>query len=199
MKRSKRELKRHKANHTHELDPLCFGVILKFDKNSSNRISEIQSSLTEVEDEDQFQIYDIFYGVGPHITFALYDDVELPVIVDAIQNTFQNTTQIPINFASIALFPGSVLYLAPCVTIELLKLHNLFHKNAASLTRTCNSHYLPGAWIPHCSLGVPLPVNELSDAMMEIGFSWKPVQGHLISVELVSYPPAKSLHLQCLQ
>ena len=172
-----------------------FGVILKLDRESADRIREIQSTLTGGEEDDPFQIYDIIYGVDPHLTLALYDEVEPSVIVEAIDSAFKDTAPIPIDFASIALFPGSVLYLAPRVTTELLEFHAAFHRFTRSSAQACNAHYLPDAWVPHCSLGVPLPAEELSRAMMKVGYGWTPVEGHLVSAELVSFPPVTSLHL----
>jgi len=178
-----------------EIDHMRFGVILKLDRNSADRISDIQSTLTGGEEDDPFQIYDIIYGVDPHLTFALYDDIEPSIIIDAIESVFQDTAPIPIDFASIALFPGSVLYLAPRVTLELLKFHTAFHRFTGLSANACDVHYLPESWVPHCSLGVPLPVEELSRAMMKVGYGWTPVEGHLVSAEFVSFPPVTSLHL----
>ena len=173
-----------------------FGVILKLDADSADRIRQIQRALTGGEDDDPFDLYDIIYGVEPHLTVALYDEVERPLIVEAIDNTFRNVGPISIEFASIALFPGSVLYLAPRVTVELLELHKTYHRNAEVMASACNLHYLPEAWVPHCSLGVPAPAEELSQAMLNVGYGWTPVEGHLVSAELVSYPPVTSLHLR---
>ena len=172
-----------------------FGVILKLDTESADRIREIQSTLTGGEEDDPFQIYDIIYGVDPHITLALYEEIEPSVIVDAINSVFQDTAPIPIDFASIALFPGSVLYLAPRVTVELLEFHKSFHRCTGSAANACDVHYRPDGWVPHCSLGVPMPAEELSQAMLSVGFGWTPVEGHLVSAELVSFPPVTSLHL----
>jgi 2'-5' RNA ligase len=173
-----------------------FGVILKLDTGAAGRIRKIQSTLTGGEEDDPLQIYDIINGVDPHLTFALYDEAEPPGIVNAIDSTFKDTAPIPIDFASIALFPGSVLYLAPRVTVELLEFHKSFHHHTGPSAQACNVHYLPDAWVPHCSLGVPLPAEELTRAMMTVGFGWTPVEGHLVSAELVSFPPVTSLHLR---
>lgn len=171
-----------------------FGVILNLDADAAGRIREIQQALTGGEDDDPFDLYDMIYGVEPHLTLALYDEVERPLIDQAIDKTFRDIGLIPIDFASIALFPGSVLYLAPRVTVELLELHRAYHRNTEAMASACNLHYLPDAWVPHCSLGVPAPAEDLSQAMLSVGYGWTPVAGHLVSVELVSYPPVTSLH-----
>ena len=172
-----------------------FGVILNLDVDSADQVRQIQGALTGSKDDDPFDIYDIIYGVEPHISFALYDEVERSKIVCAIDKTFKNIKPIPFECPSIALFPGNVLYLAPRVTVDLLEIHKIYHQCTKTLSDSCNYHYLPDAWVPHCTLGVPLPAEESNRAMMRIGYNWTPVEGHLVSAELISFPPAKSLYI----
>ena len=172
-----------------------FGVIMHLDADSAGRIRQVQRALTGGKDDDPLDLYDVIYGVEPHITLALYDEIERSLIVEAIDRTFRDVGPMPIDFASIALFPGSVLYLAPRVTVELLEIHRVYHRHSKTMADACNLHYLPDAWVPHCSLGVPAPAEELSQAMLNVGYSWTPVEGHLVSAELVTYPPVTSLHL----
>ncbi len=172
-----------------------FGVILNLDPDSTNQIRQIQRALTGSEEDDPFDIYDIIYDIEPHISFALYDQIDQSKIMGAIDDSFEDITRIPINFPSIGLFPRNVLYLAPRVTVDLLAIHKKFHQFARTMTGNCDYHYLPDTWVPHCTLGIPLPAEKSIQAMMRVGYSWTPIEGYLVSAELVSFPPATSLYV----
>ena len=93
-------------------------------------------------------------GASPHLSLAVFDSVDTSRLIDVVRSFAESTQAFNIRLASIAIFPGAdnVVFLAPVVTTELLTLHQRFHNklNAAGLSG--DPHYLPGAWVPHCTI-----------------------------------------------
>lgn len=70
-------------------------------------------------------------------------------------------------FAAVGTFPGKegVVFLAPVVSSELLALHRTFHEQLLQLGQRSWEYYLPGRWIPHCTVGLGLAGSSLSEAI----------------------------------
>lgn len=96
--------------------------------------------------------------VAPHVTLALYENsdaanrAKITAVAQNIAAVFEAPT---VRFASFGMFPGkekTVLFLAPIVTSPLLEFHKKFHELSTREGLTGNGLYLPGEWVPHCTL-----------------------------------------------
>jgi hypothetical protein len=45
----------------------------------------------------------------------------------------------------------------PVVTMDLLTLHNNLHKRLQQNDLQCSPNYLPGSWVPHCTITMDEP------------------------------------------
>lgn len=56
----------------------------------------------------------------------------------------------------------NVLFLGAVVDTELLAVHSAAHDALAGRVRQPLAHYLPGAWVPHCTLAHDLTADQLA-------------------------------------
>lgn len=106
-------------------------------------------------------------GGHPHLSLTIFAQLD-PAPVEALLAEFAATTPpIPVTFSAVGVFPTSqgVVYLAPVVTAELLALHARFHARFATLATPSNAYYLPGHWMPHCTVGFELPADKIGQAV----------------------------------
>lgn len=91
---------------------------------------------------------------SPHVSLAVFDSVDIRKLIDVVALFAEDTPRFNIRFSSIGIFPGTenVVFLAPVITIELLALHQRFHDRLNAAGLASNAHYLPGAWVPHCTI-----------------------------------------------
>ena len=131
--------------------------------------------------------------VEPHVSLAVYDDraaVDPDKLVAALDRLAPRHAPTPVTFASVGVFPTEerVLFLAPVVSPRLLALHHAYHSLTAELRPRCREHYLPGNWVPHCTLAMLLPLPELLRALEQLAGQWTPLSGEVRHVALVEDP-----------
>jgi len=79
-------------------------------------------------------------------------------------------------------FPGSegALFLATVVTQDLLRLHARVHNALAGQPVTHWPYYLPGRWVPHCTLAQGLSRDEIAGAFRLL-HGYQPIAAQLAS------------------
>ena len=66
----------------------------------------------------------------------------------------KNKKKIVLNLKSLGTFLNTeTLYFAPNLSRELLDFHLEHHNSFSDFKNYENSYYLPGNWIPHCTVG----------------------------------------------
>lgn len=134
------------------------------------------------------------HGVAePHLSLAVYDQreaVEPERLVAALDRLAPRHAPMPVTFASIGVFPTEeqVLFLAPVVAPALLTLHRAYHSLTAELRPLCRPHYLPGNWVPHCTLAMFLPPPALLRGLEQLAAQWSPLEGEVRHIALVEDP-----------
>jgi 2'-5' RNA ligase len=129
---------------------------------------------------------------APHVTLAVYpDDSNIDRLRHTVETLVAQWRALPVGFAGLGLFPGaaSVLWVAPVVTAELLRLH------AALLAAlpTAHPHYAPGTWVPHVTLVQQLADDRTAAAMAALVTVWQPFSGALDRVDFVQFMPVEVL------
>lgn len=107
-------------------------------------------------------------GGHPHISLTVFAQLADPAPVAVLLAEFAaEISPIPVTFSAIGVFSGTqgVVYLAPVVTAELLAYHRRFHERLAAQAIPSNAYYLPGNWIPHCTVGFELPADKIGQAV----------------------------------
>ncbi|MFJ6188945.1 2'-5' RNA ligase family protein [Bacillus thuringiensis] len=138
-----------------------YAIIATFDRVFTNKITELQNELTNIMGTNQLA------GVEPHITIADYNELDVHLYTEklgefvAIQENMDAVT-----FPSVGTFPtNGTIFLAPTVTDELLKLHHSYHDYFKNFHDNPNSYYVPGKWVPHCTIANHLNSTQFLSAM----------------------------------
>jgi 2'-5' RNA ligase len=171
-----------------------YAVELRFDADLAERVRGLWRALEEVGAGS--------FGPGgapvPHLSLAVYDDedeVDEAAASDLVAELAARGAPIDIAFASLGVFPTeeSVLFLAPVITPALLDLHAAYHGMAHRLGATCRPYYLPGRWVPHCTLSMQGPMAGVQDGLGHLAASWAPPRGTIRAVALIKVPPLVTL------
>ena len=94
------------------------------------------------------------WGATPHISLAVIDEVDEASLIKITKKFASETQPFKTRFSSLGTFPGEkrVVFLAPIVTNQILDLHSRFHKLLEKAGLKSNPLYLPGQWVPHCTI-----------------------------------------------
>ncbi len=155
-----------------KLLPYSIGVY--FDAESEAKIRALWKVLAEKGVADYLELA----GHRPHITLAIYEDLDLEKTNEILTNICEKTSEIPISFQFIGVFPTTRgIFLGPVVTEPLLELHRQINReiNAFAILPEI-PYYLPEKWVPHCGVAVEVEpqhiptVVQITDEMIEFPF-----------------------------
>ena len=84
---------------------------------------------------------------------------------------------------SVAVCPGraGVVYLGVTPTRRLLRLHHELHGRLAAVGVESGRHYLPDAWVPHCTLAQGLTPEQVPMAVRAVN-RLRPVEADVVEV-----------------
>ena len=168
-----------------------FAVQLYFDAVTETAIRDIWRELAE----RGISTYMYTSGNRPHISLAIYQEIEVGVCQDRLKTfagaypTFQSI------MPNLGIFPSqaSVLFVGPTVTPQLLDIHNRVHTLLSDIGSAPVSYYLPGYWNPHCTLAMDLPPENVPPAVsvsMSLSF---PIACQVEEIGLIEFRPVKEL------
>src|ERR1700730_11434284 len=108
---------------------------------------------------------DPFAGdLRPHVSLGICEDLDTVRVRSDFTAFAAATAALDFTFASLGVFlPGEegIVFLAPVVTHELLSIHDAFHAMFVKHAMAELDYYLPGNWVPHCSLALNVPRDRL--------------------------------------
>lgn len=135
---------------------------------------------------------------APHITLAIYERIELPILLAAFADTVAAGQAVRLRFDDICQFgDGSpVVWAAPGPDAGLDALHRALH--GAIDPARCHPHYRPGAWVPHCTLASGIAVHRLDEALGALKASFQPFEVLFDIADCLTFPPVRPLARRCL-
>lgn len=93
----------------------------------------------------------------PHMTLAVYDDIEPDLVVGAFRRVFDQRSAISVAFSGIRFFRNDflILWARPASDRLLRQVHAALH---AEIDPTlCHEYYRPDRWVPHCTIAMRIP------------------------------------------
>lgn len=125
-------------------------------------------------------------GIKPHISLAVYNDLDIEAFLNKFIKLKKNFSPISIDFDILGTFPSTgTCFIKPTVTMDLLLFHNEYIKNFSEFSDFTSEFYKIGSWNPHCSLGFKLESNSVKDIFTLIFNNFKPFKAELIDIILV--------------
>jgi 2'-5' RNA ligase superfamily protein len=100
----------------------------------------------------------------PHVTFAAAQSIP-PATRKALREDLRLLSIPALWLSTLAAFDGT-LVLTAVVDTELLAVHSAVHDVLAKRVKQPAAYYLPGSWVPHCTLA-----EGLDPAQMTTGFA----------------------------
>ena len=85
------------------------------------------------------------------------------VFAPALREFARECPALRLHLASVGRFPSNegVVFLAPVVTRKLLELHTRLHGMPPVAAGTRREYYLPGRWVPHCTIAEGLEPDDI--------------------------------------
>lgn len=165
---------------------MAYAVTLPLNEQAAKIIQDIWRNLAAAGLADGVPRY------APHVTLAVYDTLDPHAAAAVIKRIAANTAPLPVSLGALGVFPAekSVLWAAPAPSAALLALHEDLH---GAQPAECLAYYLPGAWVPHCTLAGELTPAALGAALAMLAPAWQTVSGCFERLELVRFPPVEVL------
>jgi 2'-5' RNA ligase len=168
-----------------------FAVELLFDTESEARIKSLWDAIAEATGN----AYLLNSGSRPHLSLALFNSLEGVDLRDTLASFARSTAVFSLEFEAIGLFPGPecVVYLAPVVTWDLLETHAYLHRSLSELAVRSSDYYLPGRWIPHCTVAYDVSHEQVSEAIGTICGSGALGDVQVVEVALIEFEPTRHI------
>jgi 2'-5' RNA ligase len=106
-------------------------------------------------------------GSRPHVSMGVFEGTEAHALMASVRSFAVDHEPFKLRFIRAGSFGGEVgvVFLAPVVTTQLLAFHRAFFEQIAGVNIQPWAHYLPGAWVPHCTTAFGLPPGQIGPAL----------------------------------
>jgi 2'-5' RNA ligase len=131
-------------------------------------------------------------GIRPHLTLAVGSQVDGPAVEAVLREWAAVTAPFQVFFTGLGLTPSAPanIYLTAVVTSNLLERHaDLQQKLSGGLVETPSERYLPGRWVPHCTLSERVPADLIGRALEIARRAPLPLTANLAEIGLVNFSP----------
>ncbi len=132
-------------------------------------------------------------GARPHVTLGIWGAIDRTRAEAEVARFAAETAPVRLTLASVGLFPGVAVFLAPTVTADLLDLHAGFHRRFDRLGHGAWDHYRQGTWVPHCTLATDLEPDQFAGALAIAGRVPLPLECRLVEVGIVEFRPVQQV------
>ncbi|QOR34307.1 2'-5' RNA ligase family protein [Clostridium sp. 'deep sea'] len=162
----------------------CYGIIALFNKEANDKFSKLKTALKE----NDIQRLDL----PPHITLAIYENIDLEPLKEWFIECSQNEKVLPIYFNHLGLFGLNVLFLAPKANEKLLNLHKKVHEKFDNKYGELGYHYSlhSGEYVPHASLVVS-EKDKVLKAVEVISENFTAFNAEIVELCLCTFYPMK--------
>ncbi len=168
-----------------------FAVLLFFDTSTE---AVIKSAWKELADTG-IAPYMYQSANRPHLTLAIYQYLDLATCEQQLKSFAPKTDPLPVGFQHLGIFPTipATVFLGATVTVSLLELHAQIHESLHPISTDSNPYYLPGKWIPHCTVALELEPRLIAQAL-EIGLQISlPLHGEITEIGVIEFRPVRHL------
>ena len=139
-----------------------YAIEMYFDDEADRAIRTIWQQLIEAG----IFCFPSIVNARPHVSLAVFEQVDPALLAPLIERYVATFAPLSLQFSSVGSFPGSegVVFLAPVVSQTLLTRHAELHAQLSQIEGVQRDYYLPGRWVPHCTLAINLPPAQIPHA-----------------------------------
>lgn len=122
----------------------------------------------------------------PHITIADYNNVNKDEFAKLMDKAYVGQHKVNITLTILGTFIKSgTLFISPTICKELLDFHNAHHKKFEIVNDNPDSLYLPGKWVPHCTIASRLNDEDMIKAFRYCSDNLKIMRGEITEIALL--------------
>ncbi|CAM4212396.1 hypothetical protein BAMA_02165 [Bacillus manliponensis] len=160
-----------------------YGVIALFEEGAERAIESIWNELYE----RNISCYaKEIPSRKPHMTIASYESIEIESFIEDMNRFLHSQNGIPLMLNTIGTFLGSsTLFLSPVPTKKLLAFHRSYHEYFKRYSDNPDSLYLPGKWVPHCTIANHLKEEKFYEAFQCCTSMVKPMETSIEKLALI--------------
>jgi len=168
-----------------------YAVELYFDHQTEEIVRTLRRALAEAG------IPPVLDGAveRPHVSLAVFSDADRDRLLSIARTYAARTKAFDVQLIAVGTFltDENVLYLVPVPSLELLTVHQEFHRRLKPAGLVPLYYYQPGNWVPHCTVEMNIPAEQFSTAVGLCKNLFKPVQGRFQEIGVVEFRPVKAL------
>lgn len=139
-----------------------YAFVAYFDNKTETLMKNIWKDLS-VKNITQYGVEN--KGKRPHITIADYDSLAKDVLIEMLDSYYEDKYKVDICLNIIGTFiKTGTLFIAPALSTELWSFHKEHHDYFNEFDKDKSSLYLPGSWIPHCTIASRLNEETMLEA-----------------------------------
>jgi 2'-5' RNA ligase len=163
-----------------------FAVEMFFDENADKLVRKVWGDLAQAN----INSFMIDGGYRPHVTLGVLDGYTWPQFENEFRSFAEKRGAFPIKLDYLGVFPRpeGVVYLGAVVTEQLLFVHSEFTRHFAGLMTGVRPYYLPGNWVPHCTLAYGLSITAIPPAVEVCSRCTLPLMTQIKEISLVEVP-----------
>lgn len=131
----------------------------------------------------------------PHISLAVLPKMDTNRLTTLTQVFSKSLHRFDFQLSALGVFPTpeNVFLLYPVPSPMLLEIHARFHRMLKEENIPVSEYYLPGNWVPHCTLEFNLPEDELCRAIVLSKEKFTPITGTIEQLGIVAFRPIEYL------
>jgi 2'-5' RNA ligase len=163
-----------------------FAVEMFFDESADKLVRDVWTDLADAKLTSSM----IDGGYRPHVTLGVFEGYTSPKFEDELRTFLGKHGAFPIKLDYLGVFPRpeGVVYFGGVVTGQLLSIHGEFARHFAPLMMGARPYYLPGNWVPHCTLACGLSVAAIPVAIEVCSRFTLPLIAQVGEISLVEIP-----------
>jgi 2'-5' RNA ligase len=132
-------------------------------------------------------------GAEPHVSLAIWDTIDRAPFAAELARFAAETAPIAVTFDAVGSFPGSAIYLRPVANPTLADVQRRLHERFRTLGSGAWPYYVPGAWVPHCTVAMEFPPERMHQALDIVQRAPLPLVGRLESAAIIEFRPVREV------
>lgn len=130
---------------------MTYAIEMYFDKETEDKIMSLAHKVAENNLSTKF----LEWKTRPHITLAVFNDVDENKCIDLLNEFVKEVNVIPAFLDSVAMFNDTkTIFLNPTMTKSMYQLQADLHEKLKEFDTKGWEWYLPDGWVPHCTIAL---------------------------------------------
>ena len=128
-----------------------YAIEMYFDQNTEDKIMSLAQKVADKGFSTKF----LEWKTKPHVTLAIFNDVDEQRCIELLQEFIRGKTQIPAFLDSVGMFNDTkTIFLNPTMTRKMYQLQEDLHVAMEEFDKKGWEWYLPDGWVPHCTIAL---------------------------------------------